>query len=784
MSATRNPSTKFIYLLLAASGFAALSLEVIWQIKSTLTLGFSAFGTALTLIVMMGGISLGAFLMGLYLGLVDNCKPRLLIIYGLLELCIGGCGLLLNSGFHLLEKIDSITYIHNSFGASLTDVFGLLALFCVPACCMGATFPLFALFAKQYQLPLSRLYFFNTAGAVSGIFLVDFCLIPLLGLTHTIGLIAAINISIACLTFIFSYQHTPLKAYNASSMIDAPCPDLGRLLLIVFVTGFSTFILEVAWFRSFASLCANTTDTFALLLICVLIALSLAAKRISILKKNNKSLGFQLCLAGLFILCLTPLIERLDLVFAYGKKFDAAYQHLSTQQGEFTAIISDGVSALFYFIQLGIRFIFFFLIIVPPLYYLSTAFPWIIDNPYSAKTIAKLYAVNTFASMLGALSAAWILLPLFGFAKTAWIAGSGVLLLAIFISSTAKKRFIVALLGLFTLLFAIHFETGIGKARVQGYYGSDETGQNARVLKFFEGPDATTSAVQYKDGTRALLINSTLAAWEPNQSHRQSAHYMAWMGHLPMLLHPDPKKALIICFGTGQTANAVRKENPQSLDIVDINANVFKLGHLFKSNEQVLSDPRVKTIIMDGRTYLRRTQTQYDVITLEPMPPNTVGVNALYSKEFYQLARAKLRANGIIAQWLPFHIVAPYYTASMVKTFIQVFPNAILWLDPASFTGILLGSKDESTVIGKTWPGFKRYPIQRNLSAESIVRQVVLDAHKLKQYSRMSRTISDDNELLAYGKVLYPSGLLEANFAMLRKINKQIPIPRIDARFR
>ena len=134
---------------------------------------------------------------------------------------------------------------------------------------------------------------------------------------------------------------------------------------------------------------------------------------------------------------------------------------------------------------------------------------------------------------------------------------------------------------------------------------------------------------------------------------------MAWMGHLPMLLQDNPKQALVICFGTGQTSHAVRKENPDELDIVDINPNVFKLAHHFRSNENVINDPKVKTIVMDGRAYMRRTHKTYDVITLEPMPPSAAGVNALYSKEFYELAKQKLSANGVIAQWLPLHLVAP-----------------------------------------------------------------------------------------------------------------------------
>src|SRR3990167_4963697 len=93
----------------------------------------------------------------------------------------------------------------------------------------------------------------------------------------------------------------------------------------------------------------------------------------------------------------------------------------------------------------------------------------------------------------------------------------------------------------------------------------------AKVVAFFAGPAETTSIIEYQDGTRTLLINSSSASVESGRVDRPGMHYMAWMGQLPMLLHPHPTNALVICFGAGHTANAVRKENPTSLDIVDIN---------------------------------------------------------------------------------------------------------------------------------------------------------------------------------------------------------------------
>jgi spermidine synthase len=407
-----------------------------------------------------------------------------------------------------------------------------------------------------------------------------------------------------------------------------------------------------------------------------------------------------------------------------------------------------------------------------------------VESRNSSRYTGRLYAVNTLGAILGSICAAWLFLPLLGFAKTAWLIGSVVVMTGALLA-TGMKRYGIIFVGAAALLIAMMLETGIGKTRVQGFFATDRQGKPAQVLQYVEGPAATISAVQYHhDGARALLIGSSMAAIESGDKDQPASHYMAWMGHLPMMFHPDPKKALVICFGTGQTSNAVRKENPDELDIVDINPNVFALAHHFKSNEGVLNDPRVKAIVMDGRAYMRRTKKTYDVITLEPMPPISVGVNALYSREFYALARKRLSAHGVIAQWLPFHVAAPHYTASIAKTFIDVFPNAVLWIDDVSNTGILIGTKSDHPLTSAGLSGYLRTNIKRNLSQNEVERSMALDSKQLAQYARYGEVITDDNQLLAYGKALSVPGLLvDANFALLRRINSKIIIPEFDREF-
>jgi spermidine synthase len=222
-------------------------------------------------------------------------------------------------------------------------------------------------------------------------------------------------------------------------------------------------------------------------------------------------------------------------------------------------------------------------------------------------------------------------------------------------------------------------------------------------------------------------------------------HYMLWMGHLPALATPQLERALVICFGTGQTANAVRRHGPGQLDIVDSSSGVFRAAPLFPSNQRVLEDPRVQATVMDGRAFLRRNLgAVYDLVTLEPMPPNFAGTNALYSREFYELVGSRLSATGVVAQWVPFHLLAPPHMRAIVATFIAVFPHARLWVDPVGGTGILLGASHPFSI--------RRSSVPLDLSADQIEQAFRLDAAGLARLASGARVITDDNQLLAYGK--------------------------------
>jgi hypothetical protein len=218
------------------------------------------------------------------------------------------------------------------------------------------------------------------------------------------------------------------------------------------------------------------------------------------------------------------------------------------------------------------------------------------------------------------------------------------------------------------------------------------------------------------------------------------------------------------------------------LALVDINPAVFGAARFFESNHGVLDDPRVHPVVMDGRAYLRRYEEPFDMVTLEPMPPNFAGSNNLYSREFYELIRARLKPTGVVAQWLPFHLVAPRHMLAIVASFNESFPYTRLWIDPESGTGILVGGLEPWKLHS---PRIPMAPL------EEIESHFWLGWKEVADLRQDVRGVTDDNQLLSYGldRLTRARGLGPQWQLRLSELNLEIvarfraPPPQIDSSF-
>jgi hypothetical protein len=240
--------------------------------------------------------------------------------------------------------------------------------------------------------------------------------------------------------------------------------------------------------------------------------------------------------------------------------------------------------------------------------------------------------------------------------------------------------------------------------------------------------------------------------------------YMRALAHIPLLSMDDPRSALVIGFGVGNTTHAASLHpTMQRIEVADLSKDILAAASYFKdANGNVLEDPRVSVFVNDGRQHLQVVAPgSYDLITLEPPPIAYAGVAALYSKDFYALARTRLKPEGFVSQWLPAYQVPTSTTLAMIRAFIDVFPNAVL-LSGAESELLLLGrnSADNQIEPNRLVDALSRAPaVQEDLrgidlgSATEIVGTFVGSAKTLAEATRGVQAVTDDHPSQEYDVV-------------------------------
>jgi hypothetical protein len=177
-----------------------------------------------------------------------------------------------------------------------------------------------------------------------------------------------------------------------------------------------------------------------------------------------------------------------------------------------------------------------------------------------------------------------------------------------------------------------------------------------------------------------------------SSNHVDAQRYMRAFAHVPLLIHEAPRTAMVMCFGVGNTLHAALLHPLERVDVVDLSEDVLAHAPWFaETNHDALRDPRARVFVNDARQHLRMMPPEsYDLITGEPPPITQAGVVSLYSREFFVLARSRLRPGGLISYWLPIRQASPEAVLALVRGFVEAFPDAVL-LSGSGAELILLG---------------------------------------------------------------------------------------------
>ena len=392
-------SAKVKYLSLLSvflGGFSAIGWELLWQLKASLAIGVSAKATAEIIAATMGGMTAGTIVSGL---LLRSRRVSPYLLYALLELSIGAVGLLLGAEFDLVKSADQALYRAHPYSTSAPHLLLIAAVIGPPAMAMGASVPVFGLIAKPAKSTISLLYGLNTLGACIGVLTAGFLVLPAAGIAGASYVFAAGNA--AASLGMFALWRSAGGGQVSEEHKSPAVAVVWRDHAAVFLSGFAIFALEVAWFRALRAAFLSTSQSFAIMLAAVLLALAIGAHVADDKRGGPREIEFILVFAVIAIALTTPILERMDIFSRY-------------------ALVSIHLA----------RFLTALACIAPVAAVLSVIFPMLLEKQRSTVEWALLHSSNTAGAFAGALGAAWFFLPHWGILGTMCVV-AGILLIAV-----------------------------------------------------------------------------------------------------------------------------------------------------------------------------------------------------------------------------------------------------------------------------------------------------------------------------------------------------------------
>jgi len=714
---TRSPSF-FLYACFFGSGAAGLILEIVWSKYLSYLLGNSIYGVSTVVAAFLGGLGLGAVVGG---RLASRGRDPL-VLYARLELIVGLMGLASPLAYLVARPMFAGLYgaMGGSGAAFLLVRFAILfASLLLPTIAMGATLPLlvsaFTRRESEFDSSVARLYAINTAGAVLGVTAAGFVLIPALGLWKTAATAAAIDSGVAAA--ILSGRRAATGAVAAGRpRAAAPAPGatptrFTQLVLPLFaISGFCAITYEVAWTRILSVPFGGMVYSFSAILAVYLLGIAMGAGAASLLLKRWNAPS---SLFGIAQLLLAGAIVAGSHLFA----------SLPRMQTSLIAQSRGSAERLF-----GGEALVTAAIVLMPTFFLGALFP-LAAAVYERRrvepgaSVGSVYAANTVGSIAGSLVTGFVLIPAIGSLRSilsAALANAAIGCLALLLGEGARVRRGVAALAAAAGTVAVAVlatptweaeRMSLGFVRLLRSYefgGEDLTrrmidkvGRSKdleRLLFYREGRVATVTVVETGD-RRALLVNGKTDA---TVGSGEDMAQQVMVGQMPLLLAPGAKDVCVVGYGSGVTTNAVLTHPVGKVLTIELEGAVIEAASLFEAAaHRPLTDRRSKLVIEDAGTYLRSTSEDFDVIISEPSNPWIAGVGNLFTKEFYEEARRRLRPGGVFCQWIQTYSASPATLSTVFHTVLTTFPHGQLFYVESSGDLIILASPDRELTLDR-----------------------------------------------------------------------------------
>ena len=563
-----------IFVCFFVSGFCSLLYEVLWT-----RLAFAHFG----IITPVLSLVVSVFMLGLGVGSIFGGRLAAFAAqrFGIspVYLYAAAEGLVAIGAFVVPNAFNWCATLLVQAGTANSVSFLLLSAACIvvalfPWCvAMGATIPLMMAFVRgvnpDTRESFSFLYSANVFGAATGAIVTAMVLIELFGLRGTYTLAAAGNVAIAMIAVGLGISGPSIRPRQDAAVVESgttSAQNSGWARAVLFITGFSSVGMEVCWARDFTFVLLTTIYAFALVLATYLIATYVGSSIYRSALSRNPKLSVEGAVAWLFPLSLLPVVLA-----------DPRTDHSILQT---------------------------LLSIVPLCGFLGFLTPGLIDRFGGGNAISagRLYALNILGAILGPLVAGYLLLPLVGIRWSMILLAVPLLAALVLIDRRDIRMRFVSLTAA-----AVMAAVAIFLSRAY-----DDGSLYPRPVEVRR--DYAASVVAYGTGlSKQLLVNAIHITAMGNMDVKV-------MAHLPMALHPQARRALVICFGMGTTFRSLSAWDVETT-AVDLSPSVIdSFGFFYRDAPTILANSDHRTVADDGRRYLMRTDKRFDVVTLDPPP--------------------------------------------------------------------------------------------------------------------------------------------------------------------
>jgi spermidine synthase len=238
------------------------------------------------------------------------------------------------------------------------------------------------------------------------------------------------------------------------------------------------------------------------------------------------------------------------------------------------------------------------------------------------------------------------------------------------------------------------------------------------------------------------------------------------LGHLSTLIPERPSSVLVIGLGAGITAGAVSVDPAvQRVVVAEIEPLAAEVaGRYFaEHNHGVTTNPKVELTFDDGRHLLATTTERFDAITSDPLDPWVKGAAALYTREFWQLARSRLNDRGVVTVFLQLYESTEDAVRSEIATFFEVFPHGAVFantVEGGGYDAVLVGRATDEPIdldrIERRLDHSDYAPVARSLrdsgfdSALDLFSTYAGSAHELEGWLEGAAINTDRNLRLQY----------------------------------